>query len=162
MSDADSGWGWELSTELYGNIGRVAADWAALEATVDWATWEVANLSNEVGVSLTSQINGPGRKLDGLIAVATAVGVAPKHLAQLNKIAKETISAGERRNRVVHDPWIVVGDSPHRIVGSGRRVPRFELAALPDGFFESLIEDVRRLGERLTIVIQGVLDERES
>jgi hypothetical protein len=128
----------ELATAHYAVIGRVAAEWSAFEATI---VLQITNINAKIGVCLTSQINGSGRKLDAYVALARLLG-AEKQLAKLNTFAKDTLSFAERRNRIVHDPWVGL-NTPHRLEATARRKLRFEFISVPT-------EDVQRLSFEIT------------
>lgn len=90
----------------YAAIGSAASEWAWLEQWIDFKTLELGKIPVGTGLCLTAPIAGAGRKLDAYIALARHLG-AQKSLKQLNEFAKTLTSLGERRNRIVHDPWIV-------------------------------------------------------
>jgi len=131
----------ELATAHYAAIGRVAAEWSAFEATIDTFILQITNINAKMGVCLTSQITGSARKLDAYVALARLLG-AEKQLAKLNTFAKDTLSFAERRNRIVHDPWVGL-NTPHRLEATARRKLRFE-------FISVSTEDVQRLSFEIT------------
>jgi hypothetical protein len=131
----------ELAELHYAAIGRVAAEWAALETTIDTMSLRIAQIQPKIGVCLTAQISGSARKLDAYIALARLFGVV-KLLSKLNEFAKDTQSLAERRNRVVHDPWIG-SVNPHRLEATARRVLRLEFISVPT-------EQVKKLSQEIT------------
>jgi hypothetical protein len=94
-----------LTTIHYAAVGRVAAAWSVFEGTIDhWAIIN-AGISAHVGICFTAQIMGASRKLDAYIALARLLGARESSIHSLMKITQRTYDYGEKRNRVVHDPW---------------------------------------------------------
>jgi hypothetical protein len=60
----------DLSKEHYAAIGRVAVEWSDLEFMIDIATLRLAKIKHQMGVCLTAQIAGSGRKLDAYMSLA--------------------------------------------------------------------------------------------
>jgi hypothetical protein len=100
-------------------VGQIASSWATFEIAIDINTISLARITTTMGFCLTAQVIGPARKLDAYIAVARERG-AGRFMDELDKFAKDTAGFAERRNRAVHDPWIVLGQNPAR---------RFEITA---------------------------------
>jgi hypothetical protein len=93
--------------ELYAAVGAVASAWAFLEGQIDLAAIRLAGLSNSnLGLCFTAQVIGSARKLDAYIAVAKERGSA-KFSSRLEAFVRSTSALAERRNRIVHDMWIV-------------------------------------------------------
>ena len=135
----------------YAAIGRVAESWASVELHIDWISWHLAAVSEEVGACLTSQVAGPARKLDAMIALARVRKAPDSLIKKMNDFAKRALEISERRNRVVHDPWIFTSDKkPSRYTVTARRklikqfiaVPTTDLISLSltiDGLWDELI-----------------------
>jgi hypothetical protein len=58
---------WLISDDHYSAIGRVAASWAALEAMVSSAIWQIGGIQDEIGACVTSQIFTFDGKIKALI-----------------------------------------------------------------------------------------------
>jgi len=106
-------------------IGKVAAEWAWLEFWIDTKTLELTKIQFEAGLCVTAQVVGSARKLDAYIALARHLGIK-KASADLEAFAKDTVGLAERRNRAIHDPWLVEkGLYPSRLEATARRTLRF-------------------------------------
>jgi len=106
--------------EVYSRVGAVASWWASFEMEIDLAALRLAGLNaSAIAMCFTAHIMGAGRKLDAYVAVAKERG-STKFAAELEAMIKDTASMTERRNRIVHDMWIV--ESPE-LIG------RFEVTA---------------------------------
>jgi hypothetical protein len=146
----------DLTPEHYAAIGRVATEWAALEATIDTYSLRLAQIEPKIGVCLTSQIAGWARKLDAYIALARLNG-ATKTIAKLNSFANDMNGFADQRNRTVHDPWVGTA-KPHRLEATARRKLRFEFVHIPT-------EKVLEIGRRITaqsVLFENLADEVEA
>lgn len=124
-------------------VGNVASEWAWFELWLDMKTLEMGDIPLETGICLTSQIAGAGRKLDAYIALATHLGtkVSPK---EFQKYAKETTNLSERRNRVVHDPWLIEeGTPPTRLEATARKKLRFLVIPFSTEHTNNLADEIR-------------------
>jgi len=118
-----------LTEAHYAAIGRVAAEWASFEVTVDTASLNMADMDAKTAACFTAQIQGSARKLDAYIALARLRG-ATKTIEELNKFAKDTQGLQEQRNRIVHDPWVGF-TKPHRLEATARKLLRLMFIPVP-------------------------------
>jgi hypothetical protein len=96
-----------VSERHYSAIGRVAASWARFEGTIDLWLWALMNVPDYIGVCLTGQMIGHGPRLDAFIALARVSGSRKKWNKKLEDFAGRAKSFADRRNRAVHDVWIL-------------------------------------------------------
>jgi hypothetical protein len=99
-------------------IGKIVVNWAALELMIDSAIWQIAEIPDDLGASLTAQVGTFDGKVRALGAVLTVRGGFDNIISALNKFSgNESRGLLDVRNRVVHDGW--VGDlktgTPHRL-----------------------------------------------
>jgi hypothetical protein len=124
-------------------IGRVAEEWAWFEMWVDTKTLELAGIPFERGVCLTAQISGSARKLNAYIATARYLGAQETAIKQLNKFAKETTGLAERRNRIVHDPWLwEKGSVPSMLEVTAQKVLRYHVVPVPTESIDKLARSI--------------------
>jgi hypothetical protein len=97
---------WLISDDHYSAIGRVAASWAALEAMVSSAIWQIGGIQDDIGACVTSQIFTFDGKIKALISILEARGELDKTISELNKFHEDARSVATFRNRTLHDPWI--------------------------------------------------------
>ncbi|THD42657.1 MAG: hypothetical protein E7774_14985 [Bradyrhizobium sp.] len=95
-----------LSAAHYSAIGKVAANWAALEMLINSAIWQIGEIPDEIGGCITSQFFTFDTKIKALIAVLGVRGNFNKTIAALNKFHDRSRGAAQKRNRTVHDPWV--------------------------------------------------------
>jgi hypothetical protein len=53
----------------YSIIGRLAAEWAAFEHSIQFEIWDIIKLDYQIGACITAQIGQSGRLMDCLIAL---------------------------------------------------------------------------------------------
>lgn len=91
-------------------LGFCVAIWAELEHRINQAIWELANVEARAGVCLTAQMIGPGPRIRALVALVTHRGGSGALRNELNQLASDLTSLGGKRNRLAHDPWVVMDD----------------------------------------------------
>jgi hypothetical protein len=123
-------------------VGMVATAWAELEITIDLSATRVARIPYDVGVCFTAQVIGSNRKIDAYLSVVRLRGVK-RYNGDLELFAKDTAALAERRNRVVHDPWIIIGNAPpSRFEATARRSLRLQ-------YVEMATDQVIKLGDEI-------------
>jgi hypothetical protein len=128
--------------EHFATIGMVANQWAYFELSIDVKTLELAMIPEEIGLCITAQVVGSGRKLDAYIALARQLGVKKKN-PDLEKLAKDTVALAERRNRVIHDPWLVQGErQPTRLEATARKKLRYIVIPVSTSEIASLSREI--------------------
>lgn len=126
---------------------------------IDAKTLELAKIKFETGLCITTQIAGPARKLDAYIAVARHLGVK-KVISDLESFAKDTTSLSERRNRIVHDPWIVEKNHiPSRLEATARKTLRFLLVPVDTAEICKLCSSIKDHTERFAIIHRAIFSE---
>src|SRR5260221_12717725 len=136
-------------------IGTVASSWAVFEAVIDDLTLKLGNIPQDPGLCLTAQVSGHARKLDAYIAIARLRG-ADKFNGELETFAQETSPLAERRNRVVHDPWLLFfKDGAQRLETNARKKLRHQLVAMSK-------EDILKLANDITAHLNRFVDLHEK
>lgn len=93
-------------TAYYTATGRIAVNWAFLEAYVNRFIWELMDVEQFVGACLTAQIIAPSNRFRALIALVKYRGGSERHVSKLNKLAARVDTLSRQRNRFVHDPAV--------------------------------------------------------
>jgi hypothetical protein len=110
----------ERATAYLMAVGHTANLWSTLEMIIDRCAVELAKIESPLAFCFTAQIAGSARKLDAYIAIAKERGAA-SFAGELESFSKRTAGLSERRNRVIHDPWDVVGPIAKRFEVTARR-----------------------------------------
>jgi hypothetical protein len=96
-----------LPFEYAEEIGHVVAGWARLEHDIDEMVWALAEIEDQnIGACLTAQFSTVHARLNALLALARLKGYSEFQIARLNKFREHATALAERRNRIVHDPWL--------------------------------------------------------
>jgi hypothetical protein len=106
----------------YSGIGVVTANWSYFEAVLDTWIHHFADTNVEIGVCLTSQIVGSGRKIDALVSLIKFRGVSDPSPKALDVFSKKVAGLAEQRNRVAHDLWNLSDPKlPTRLTATARK-----------------------------------------
>jgi hypothetical protein len=93
---------------IYALVGKVASDWAHVEHTLDEIISELAGIEPSKGGAITAQIMGAYGRFKAILALLS-LGKPDdrkaKVVARVTELMNKSSNAGEKRNRIVHDPW---------------------------------------------------------
>lgn len=138
----------------YAAIGRVAEAWAYLEFCLDGLCGEVAGLDMYTASCLTSHIQGQ-RKLDALMSLILRHGDTKTH-KDLELIAKKRFSGlAEQRNRVVHDPWLILSSNALRFEITARRKLVHEQRLVTTSEVSKLCANIKKLGDDIGTLVRA-------
>ncbi len=115
----------DLPDEHYTAIGKVASIWSVFETLLDVTIWTLTKIETDQGACLTAQIAGSARKLDAIISLLKLRPDGAGKIKPINKIAEATRGLAERRNRVVHDPWLHDEGKLFRLEATARKTLKF-------------------------------------
>ena len=95
---------------VYAMVGRIASSWAHVERLFDQIIWELAGLDGEKGACITAQLGSIPARCNVVIAQLTLFErtnrISTERLvAKATDLRNKSNSAGDPRNRAVHDPW---------------------------------------------------------
>lgn len=94
----------DVPDTFYEAIGRISSEWATLEYLVDECIWTVAEVNEQFGACITSQIYTIDGRLRALVSILK-LRETPKDLIEtVQQFAKNMKGPSERRNRAIHDP----------------------------------------------------------
>jgi hypothetical protein len=130
-------------------VGLIAALWSQFEADLDTYIISLGKLPAQTGRCVASQSTAPARKLDAYIAIARLRG-AEAFISDLVKLAQETTSLAEQRNRVVHDPWMSIhAGGAERLESTARKKLRYEHVSVSLEQMDALVERIRKHHDKL-------------
>ena len=137
---------WLIDNDHYSAIGRVAASWAALDAMVSSAIWQIGEIPDEIGACITSQIFTFDGKMKALISILERRQNFDKTIKELNKFHVKIRKILEFRNRVLHDAWIydINTNKPHRLQITADKKPVLEYIPAPT---EELIANANKTSD---------------
>jgi hypothetical protein len=135
-----------ISDEHYSAIGKLVANWAALEAIINSAIWRIGGIQDEIGACVTSQIFTFDAKMKALISILKVHGNLNSTVSSLNKFHDDVRPISNFRNRLVHDPWVhdEITNLPQRLQITSDKKPLFEY--IPESITQ-INETSEKLGE---------------
>jgi hypothetical protein len=113
-------------------IGRVAAAWAAFEYVVHVNLCLLADFPFETGACVTTQM-GIHNVLNAFSALVSISGASKKTMKEVEKFIGRTYLVAQKRNRAIHDTWMLGKDSKQHY--------RLELTAYKRLVYEFKVED---------------------
>jgi len=147
-----------LESRHFEAIGRVAVSWAFFEAEIDTACINLAEVEDERGVCLASQIAGSARKLDAYLSLARLHSLPQDLNKRLNKLYEDARQHAEKRNRIVHDPWLFDHPNPpFRYEATARKTLKLQRVPMTTESVLSFVEDIRTLRSTFMILEEEVL-----
>ena len=98
--------------QVYALVGRISATWAQFEHMLDAMIWAMfPEVPQRQIACITSQIMGHRPRYAVLVALLTEQGFPQTLVSRTNKLNGEAESLANKRNRSVHDAWMVAAGS---------------------------------------------------
>jgi hypothetical protein len=94
-----------LPESHFAALGKVANAWADLEQGLSFCCAALIGCEPELAFCLTSQMIGPGKRLDALLALMRYRDVSQDVYKRMKALAGPIQGLGEERNRCLHDHW---------------------------------------------------------
>lgn len=135
-------------------IASIVSYWAQLEYDIDSAIWDLAGLYDtpRIAACLTSQYSTVAHRFNALSSIARLRGVSDYELAKLNKYKERVLALADRRNRVVHDPWLTSVDFTKptgHSTGKTYRLQKTARARLEYAYKPISIEELKTLKDEI-------------
>lgn len=144
---------------IYAAIGRAVSAAASFEHHLDKLIWKLIGLRNERASAITSQMMGALPRLNALIALCHERNW-DDIVGQLRKLGGKCQGPYDKRNRVVHDAWLLDPDSNG--AKQLRTMPRanlqYGLQDVNDADLAAIVEDFGKL----TMVAVNIMREVRS
>ena len=139
-------------------IGRIAAEWAQFEHTLDMTIWLLVNKrDNRLMSCLTAQIQGAQSKCQVIEALLNVKELSPALREATKKLLHKLHVPQSARNRIVHDPWLTEIDASSGSAKEGK-IARYKKMAKDERRFgpepvsqaeiEKTIEDIKEIRTR--------------
>jgi hypothetical protein len=146
-----------LANQHYAAIGRVAAQWARFEVTMDLWLTAFAGVPPEVGICFTGQMLGPRARVDAFIALVRHLGAPDRFNQPLEDLARAIQGLGEQRNRAVHDVWdLNDAAEPHRVERTARRKVRALAVHVPTKDLHKLEWQISRIDVEFAVLASQI------
>jgi hypothetical protein len=128
-------------------IGRVANAYSQLEFKMNDAIWELANVARMAGVCMTAQMIGPAPRNRCLLALLEFRNASDDLITEFNKIGRKIEAVAARRNRYVHDPFVL-----NQETGGIVRMESTADKSIRHGFMNAEIDDLNQLATDIETV----------
>ncbi|MFX4223671.1 MAG: hypothetical protein ACMVO3_23440 [Thalassobaculum sp.] len=108
-------------------VGQICAGWASLELSVDTEIWQLSGMKQApLAACVTNELTSIHTKIRALLSLCRVWGIDKKVIKDLSSFSQRLYSIAEKRNRAVHDPWVVTED--------GHALGQWNLSREKDGF----------------------------
>lgn len=87
-------------------VGTIASQWASLEFYIDGMIARLAGVKPEIGGCITANLQSIHLKLRSLRALLEFHGASKKLLGKITTFQNKVSGTADKRNRVVHHPWM--------------------------------------------------------
>jgi hypothetical protein len=144
----------------YAAIGNVASNWAALEAIVTSAIWQIGEMDDAIGACITSQISTFDGKMKALVSILEVRGGFVKVIADVNAIHRHARPLATFRNRLVHDPlnFNPTTGNPQRLEITADKMPVLAYKDEPTSGVLSKAVEIADMIDRFGAVIKPALE----
>lgn len=148
---------------FYAKIGRVAAEWAHLEHTLDTIIWDLSGIDPVKGACITAQVTGARGRYNVLTALGKLKGLKGDTIKRINVLMNDTFGIQEQRNRIVHDAWFI--DTNRNQITQHRSMPvknpAFGFEDVSDQGIDLLISKIHLMVEDAIALRTLISDELE-
>lgn len=94
---------YEKNSHIFFQMGLLAHDWAALEYSISQLIWRLADVHPAYGACITSQLYAVNGRMKAIISLMGVRAFDEKLIKKMNMLSQKIATAGETRNRVLHD-----------------------------------------------------------
>jgi hypothetical protein len=156
---------WDLPDDAphYAAVGRIAAAWASFESTLDREIYLLLGGATAMQAAcVTAQMMGAAPRIKAIRALCELQGASETLIAKLNEFLNKTYSVAEKRNRIVHDPYVFDRSdgqvSQFRVTAQKELEYGYKPITLPE--MATILTQIRAHHERFFLVIRkGIYDE---
>jgi hypothetical protein len=143
-------------------VGRVAAEWARLEYSLDRVIWSLSYTICPRPACLTAQFMGTTPRYRALIAQLRLRSCSEpefaKYIPRIEKMMTQTYEPQDQRNRIIHDPWLVdvIHDEPAQFRSWPHKDPQYGIRDVDIANIKKTISDVVALRERAEVLFNEI------
>ncbi len=146
--------------KFYALVGRVASEWSHLEHILDATIWDLLPVNQMFAACVTSQIMGVRPRCNAIQTLGEANGLKKSDLKPFRRLANDSHSAGDWRNRFIHDPWYFEAGSekPAQFRAMPPIDPRYGYQEVTQDEIDDTLTKIRELQERASTSRRAVRD----
>lgn len=145
----------------YRLVGLVAAETARIERLIDQAICNVGEMDLRVGACLTGQMIGPTPRFNALLQLARNRGMTAAIIKQIGTVQGHSSGIFERRNRIVHDPWLedqATGEA-HQFRGKAKAKPEFGPVPFSETNLTNELAEIRKHRDEVNGLVSAIWTE---
>jgi hypothetical protein len=135
---------------IYQRIGRVTAEWANFEHTLDMLIWYLVDIDMAVIGCVTGQMMGHAPRLNAIIALLRRANASEELTKLAQNLLNKSYEAANERNRVIHDSWLENLEDPdsiHQFRSMPPKDPRFGIS--PVGGEDAIEDTIKKIQHRV-------------
>jgi hypothetical protein len=143
--------------KIYSLIGRVANDWAHVEHTLDLLIWDLALVDPDRGSCITAQMLGVYNRCKTIIALLKLIAEKTgtdmrKHIAATTDVMNRQSEPGDKRNRIVHDPWYSYTNKEQvaQFKAMAHKDWRYGITPIDNDVLQDALDSIKNFSERVT------------
>jgi hypothetical protein len=143
---------------VYQTVGLIASETARIERLLDQSICNVASVDLKVGACLTGQMIGPGPRWNALLQLARHRGMSESILKRIKTTQGHSSDYFERRNRAVHDQWLMDDDTgePHQFRGKSKAKPDFGPSPSPENALKDELTEIRKHRDEVNQLVSDI------
>jgi hypothetical protein len=146
-------------------IGRVANLWSQIEFEIDKGIWHLADTHQQLAACITSQFMSIHPRLNAFKGLVQVRGGSEQAVKEIDTFHGNIGSLVDRRNRIVHDPRFIQGDTRQvqrlEVTSRGKKV---QFGFLPEerADLERTLVQIRERGMEFIALRDRIISEIEA
>ena len=142
----------------YTALGKLTANWSALESQIASSIWQIGEIPDEIGASITSQIYTLDGKVNALLSILRLRGFE-KEAGKLNVFRDKKLRVlQEFRNRRMHDPVRFTPNGIERLQITANKTLKMSYVAEDWAEIASKVDDIADAIDEFGRIIRPALN----
>jgi hypothetical protein len=150
---------------VYAKVGKVASDWAHVEHALDIIIWELSGVEFQKGSAITAQLMGAFSRFKAILALLAQPTLANRKnlaaaVARTTELMNKSSGPGDKRNRIVHDPWFAYTASGKaaQFKAMPYRDHRYGIQLVDSDVLEDALRSIKDFSGRVENLKKEILD----
>jgi hypothetical protein len=145
----------------YRLVGLIAAETARIERLLEQSICNVGEMDLKAGACLTGQMIGPTPRFNALLQLAMNRGMSDGIIKRISTLSGHGSDKFERRNRVVHDPWLRerTSEEPHQFRAKAKKDPTFGAVPVSEKDLENTLTEIRKHRDDVNSLVSDIWTE---
>lgn len=140
---------------IFHAVGRVTVAWARLEHALDRIIWILSHTISPRTACITAQLMGATPRYRAILAQLRLRSYKErefgKYIQRFEKLMQKTYEPQERRNRIIHDPWLVdtIHDAPAQFRSWPHKDPQYGIVDVDMKNINKTISDIESITNQI-------------